>query len=115
MSGKRTAIGRHLEYLAQQWSKMPVPFDKVVFMSPGELPVENLGTTTSIELRSFGGNLPRLRWEQGALPLAARNAAVLFSEYTCPLLLLRSPVVVANHGIYEGIPGAFSLWQRLRA
>jgi len=92
---------------------MPVPFDKVVFMSPGELRAENLGTITPIEMRSFGGNLPRLLWEQGALPHAARNAAVLFSEYTCPLLF-RGAVVVANHGIYQKIPGAFSLRQRLR-
>ena len=36
MSGKRTAIGRHLEYLAHHWSKIQGPFDKIVFMSPGQ-------------------------------------------------------------------------------
>lgn len=114
MSGKRTAIGRHLEYLAHHWSKIQGPFDKIVFMSPSQLRTENLGTATPIELRSFGRSLPNLLWEQGALPYAARNAAVLFSEYTCPLLFC-GPIVVANHGIYEGMPGAFSMWQRLRA
>src|SRR6266699_3890593 len=99
MSGKRTAIGRHLEYLAHHWSRIQGPFDRIVFMSPGQLRTENLGTATPIELRSFGRSLPNLLWEQGALPYAARNAAVLFSEYTCPLLFC-GPIVVANHGIY---------------
>lgn len=80
MSGKRTAIGRHIEYLAQQWSHMEIPFDKVIFMSPGELHIEHLGSTTPIELRTFGHGWPKLLWEQIVLPRAAKGAAMLFSE-----------------------------------
>lgn len=114
MSGKRTAIGRHLEYLAQQWSQTEVPFDKIILMSPGELQVERLGTTTQIELRTSGARWPPFIWEQVWLPRAAKGAALLFSEYTCPLAY-DGRVVVGNHGIYEALPGAFSLWSRLRA
>jgi glycosyltransferase involved in cell wall biosynthesis len=114
MIGRRTAIGRHLEYLAAHWSTHETPFDRIVFMTPAPVRMEGLGTSTRVEFESFGDGLPRLLWEQAALPRRAAGAAVLFSEYTCPLLR-RGPVVVANHGIYEAVPEAFSRWQRFRA
>ncbi|MBI3529588.1 MAG: glycosyltransferase family 4 protein [Betaproteobacteria bacterium] len=113
LSAKRTAIGRHLEYLAQQWSMGPQPFDRIIFLSPAALQVDGLGSTTTIELRTLPTRLPYLLWEQWKLPRAASGAALLFSEYTCPLWY-RGHVVVANHGIYEAIPESFSRWQRMR-
>jgi glycosyltransferase involved in cell wall biosynthesis len=112
--GRRTAIGRHLEYLAANWSRRATPFDRIVFMTPRPVAVDGLGTGSRIEFRAIGGSLPPLVWEQVALPAAARGAAVLFSEYTCPLLR-RDATVVANHGIYEAVPEAFSRWHRFRA
>lgn len=114
LCGRRTAIGRHLEYLAEHWSGIETPFDRIVFMSPDPVRVGQLGTRTRVEFESFGASLPRLLWEQLALPHRAAAAAALFSEYTCPLLR-RGPTVVANHGIYEAVPEAFSKWQRFRA
>ena len=114
LSGKRTAIGRHIEYLAQKWSRMRVPFDRIVLVSPGEMTISDLGTTTPIELRTLPTAMPNLYWEQVVLPRAARGAAMLFSEYTRPLAY-RGRTVVANHGIYESTPHAFSWWSRLRA
>jgi glycosyltransferase involved in cell wall biosynthesis len=114
MSGQRTAIGRHLEYLAQHWSQADVPFDRVVFMSPEELRVEGLGSKTPLEMRTFGGRWPFAVWEQVLLPRTAKGAALLFSEYSCPLAY-DGRIVVANHGIYEAVPSAFSAWTRLRA
>lgn len=111
--GCRTAIGRHLEYLARYWSSTPIPFDKVVWMAPTEMQLERLGSTTPMEMRTFASSYPNLVWEQCALPLAARKAAVLFSEYTCPLFY-PGRVVVANHGIYDAVPDAFSRWQHFR-
>ena len=114
MAGKRTAMGRHIESLAQHWSRMEVPFDQIVLMTPFELNLENLGTTTKIELRSLGSQWPNAIWEQVALPHAARDAAILFCPaYTCPYLY-RGRIVVANHGIYEALPDEFSWWVRLR-
>jgi glycosyltransferase involved in cell wall biosynthesis len=113
MVGRRTAIGRHLEYLAQYWGQMQVPFDRIIFLSPGKPHRENLGSATKIEWRSFGGQYPRIVWEQVLLPRAAKRAAVLFSEYNCPLFY-PGRIVVANHGIYEAIPGSFSWWSRMR-
>ncbi len=114
LSGKRTAIGRHIEYLAQKWSRMEVPFTRIVLLSPREMYLTDLGTTTPIELRTLPTAMPNLYWEQVVLPRAARGAAMLFSEYTRPLAY-RGRTVVANHGIYESTPRAFSWWSRLRA
>lgn len=114
MCGRRTAIGRHLEYLAQHWSRHPCPFDRIVLMTPEAVPLDGLGHVTRVETETFGASLPRLLWEQIALPSRSANAAVLFSEYTCPLMR-RGATVVANHGIYEAVPGAFSAWDRFRA
>ena len=83
-------------------------------MSPEPVDVQGLGDRTPVEFQAFGGRLPRLGWEQYALPRRAANASVLFSEYTCPLLR-RTATVVANHGIYEAVPEAFSRWDRFRA
>jgi glycosyltransferase involved in cell wall biosynthesis len=115
MSEQRTGQGRHIEYVAQQWSRMQVPFDRIVLMSPGELRLEMRGNTTPIELQSFGDHCPRALWEQVLLPRKARRAAMLFCpSYTAPLLYPR-PTVVANHGIYEALPKEFSRLTRLRA
>jgi glycosyltransferase involved in cell wall biosynthesis len=114
MCGPRTAIGRHLEYLAAHWSRRATPFGRIVFMTPRPVSVDGLGSASRIEFRAFGGSLPPLLWEQIALPASAAGASILFSEYTCPLLR-RGATVVANHGIYEAVPEAFSRWDRFRA
>ena len=115
MVGRRTAIGRHIEFLAQQWSRSEVPFDRVVFVSPRPVEISDLGTRTAIHFVSVGERLPNLLWEQVMLPRLAGKAAVLYCpSYTCPLLY-RGRVVVANHGIYEALPGEFSWLSRLRA
>ena len=114
LSGKRTAIGRHIEYLAQKWSRMSVPFTRIVLLSPREMYLTDLGSITLIELQTLPTAMPNLYWEQVVLPRAARGSAMLFSEYTRPLAY-RGRTVVANHGIYESTPRAFSWWSRLRA
>jgi len=114
LCGRRTAIGRHLEYLARHWSRSGAPFDRIVLMSPERVEIDGLGSAARVEFDTFGRALPRLLWEQYALNRRAAAAAVLFSEYTCPLLRLGA-TVVANHGIYEAVPDAFSWWDRFRA
>lgn len=115
MSDQRTAMGRYIEYIVQQWSQMEIPFDRVVLMSPRELNLSRLGTTTPIELRSFDGQSSLFLWEQVCLPRRARGVAMLFCpSYTGPLLY-RGPMVLANHGIYEALPKEFPLLARFRS
>ena len=113
--GPRTAIGRHLEYLAQYWSRHSLPFDTVDFYAPGPAGVDDLGHVTPVHFHSTGAGVPNLIWEQLVFPWAARRAAVVLGEYTGPILAPTAPMVIANHGIYEALPTTFSAWQRFRA
>lgn len=113
--GNRTGQGRHIEYLANEWSRMDIPFDRVVLLAPAPFDLDGLGTTTPVVSDCFGARLPRVVWEQVALSRRARAAAVLFCPTYIGPVLCRAPVVVANHGIYERFPDEFSRAQRLRS
>jgi glycosyltransferase involved in cell wall biosynthesis len=113
--GPRTAMGRYIEYMAQEWSHTEVPFDRIVLMSPRPVQFDGVGSSTPVVQRSFGARLPRAFWEQAALSRAARDAAMLFGpSYIVPLVHW-GPMVVANHGIYERLPDEVPVVQRLRS
>ncbi len=108
-------MGRHIEMLAKHWSRMNVPFDRILLAVTKPAELADLGTVTPIEFLHLPSALPNLAWEQGVLPAAAKNAAMLFCPaYTCPFIY-SGRVVLANHGIYEALPQEFSLMDRLRA
>ena len=115
MAGHRTAGGRHVEYLAFEWSRMEIPFDRVVLMAPRPFELPSMGTTTEVVIEVFERRLPLVVWEQVALPLRARSLSILFCPSYIAPLASKAPVVVANHGIYERIPDEFSRIQRLRS
>lgn len=112
--GPRTAMGRYIEQLARHWSRSRGPFDCVELLSPAPAALDGLGTGTPVALRVVRPGRPFLLWEQVVLARAARRVAMLFCpSYVAPLLH-GGPLVVANHGIYEALPGEFSRWHRLR-
>lgn len=113
--GRRTAIGRHLEYLAQYWSVTKIPFDRVLIFTPGPTEVSGLGAVTPVTIQPVGSHVTALAWEQLLLPVVARRASVLLCEYAGPIVLPTAPMVVANHGIYEALPQTFGRVRRLRA
>ena len=115
MVGRRTAQGRLVEYLAYEWSRMEIPFDRVVLMAPRNIELPSLGATTQVVVDVFGDKLPLVAWEQLALPVRARETAVLFCPTYIGPLFSKAPVVVGNHGIYERMPDEFSRVQRLRS
>ncbi len=115
LAGPRTAIGRHLEYLARYWSTTAVPFDRVEVLVPGAVQLDGLGDVTPVNVRVVGPHLPAVAWEQLIVPFAARRHAVLLSEYSGPIVMPTAPTVVANHGIYEALPQTFSRISRFRA
>ena len=115
MAQQRTGIGRYIEFVAQQWSRMKIPFDRVVLMSPKNIEMSGFDRVTSVEVKVFGGQYPAAIWEQVCFHRAAKGAAILFCpSYICPLLH-RGRMVLANHGFYEALPGEFSWFTRLRA
>lgn len=107
-------MGRYIECLARQWSRTTGPFDSIELLCPVAAAIEGLAAATRVSLHAPATGLPRLAWEQLVLARAARNAAVLFCPAYVAPLLRRGPLVVANHGIYEGLPGEFSTWHRWR-
>lgn len=115
MLGKPTGPGRHIEYLIQQWSRVETPFDVIRVAVPHHAELSGLGDRSDIQLTVFGGGWHPLAWEQVLLPRRIRGASVLFCPtYTGPVMY-KGPMVVANHGIYESMPGEFSWWSRLKA
>lgn len=115
LRGAATAMGRYIQVLAQQWSRMETPFSRVRILSPTPAEVGPLGDATPVDVEVVGEGWPGLAWEQGVLPAAARGSAVLYCPaYTGPVLY-PGRMVVSNHGIYNGVSGEFSWWQRLRS
>lgn len=113
-AGAGTAMRRYVERLAHEWSHQATPFDRIVVAAPAAVDLPLLGQVTPVEVKVFGSRLPLVAWEQVALPFAARGAALLFCPaYTAPVAW-RGRLVVANHGIYEAVPGEFPLTARLR-
>lgn len=108
-------MGRYVEHLAREWSRMEIPFDRVVLMAPRHFELPELGTTTEVTREVYASALPLAAWEQVALPARARRMSVLFCPTYIGPLVSTSPTVVANHGIYERIPDEFSRLQRLRS
>lgn len=94
---------------------MDTPFERIVLMAPREFDLPELGTKTEVVRDWFSPRLPLALWEQAALPVRARAAAVLYCPSYIGPLVSSAPVVVANHGIYERIPDEFSKLQRLRS
>lgn len=108
MTGPHTAMARYIQAVARRWSRMSVPFDRIVLLAPEPFEIEGLERDTPVLVEAFGSRAPRAFFEQVLLPRRARRGAVLFCPaYTGPVLY-RRPLVVANHGIYDALPGEFS-------
>ncbi len=114
LAGSRTAMGRYIEAMARQWSSRDTPFDRIVVLAPTGESLGDLGSNTPVEVRCVGERLPRIAWEQVALPALARGCSLLLCPaYTAPVGY-RGRFVVANHGIYERLSGEFTRFHRLR-
>lgn len=111
--GPRTGQGRHVEFLAREWSTSDCPFDRIVLATPEpiDLGIESKRVVT----KAFAGWLPRAAWEQLALPRFASTASLLFAPTYIGPVAYRGRTVVANHGFYERLPGEFTRLERLRA
>lgn len=115
LCGPRTAMGRYIEVLSHEWSMSDLPFDRVEIHVPAEADVTGVAQAANVRLcRPSNRRLPPALWQQVALPLAIRGCSVLYGPAYIVPVVHRGPVVVANHGIYEGIPGEFSRLARVR-
>lgn len=109
----RTGVGRYVERLLWHWSRMDLPFDEVVCVTPREVDPVDLGPGP-VRLEVAGPALPGLAWENGPLRRAARRADLFFgASYGAPLWC-PAPTVVSNLGIYDSQPGTFPTWHNIR-
>ncbi len=109
LAGKRTGVGRYLEYLLNSWAGQPSPFDQVRLFSPA--PIEGLPDDSRLSLRvepSGGGGIG---WQLARLRPKAAELDVMYAPYTLPPGY-RGRSVVANLGILEGPHRLPGLWAR---
>ncbi|MFQ5739067.1 MAG: glycosyltransferase family 4 protein [Acidobacteriota bacterium] len=82
-----TGVGRYVECILDQWSRMKVPFSEIVLYAPRE--IDSGRVVFSIDefrMRVVGKTMPDPLWEWQHLTRAAREVEVLFCpSYTVPL------------------------------
>jgi glycosyltransferase involved in cell wall biosynthesis len=103
--GRRFGVGMMMEYLLRNWSRQPIPFEKIRVLSPA--PIEDLPEDRRLVAEVLPTGTPGLWWQATRLRASARGVDVFFSPYTLPPGF-RGRSVVYNFGIYEGshaIPG----------
>lgn len=102
-------MGRYLEILSHEWSTSDVPFDRIEFYVPAGADIEGVAQSATVALRwPVKRSVPLAFWQQFALPWAARGCSMLYCPAYIAPVWHRGPLVVANHGIYEGVPDEFS-------
>ena len=115
-----TGVGRYLEALLYQWSRLETPFRRIAVYCPREPNISPHVIRPPVELRIVRSRLSShlwenlLLWENLVLPPAMDRCDLLFAPYTLPWSC-SAPTVVSNLGIYESRPGDFSVGRRLRS
>ncbi len=112
--GRRTGVGRYIEFLLKEWNKLDIPFEEVTVYTSAPLNWQSLELGPRFRHKLVGKRVPNLIWENLVLPWSARSDQVLFCpSYTVPLIY-PGKSVVTNLGIYEALPETFPWWHRLR-
>lgn len=111
----RTAMGRYIELMVEHWSSTRSAFDRIALYVPSNVQDVEVprGSVTEVIIHR-APPMPLIVWEQLWLPIAARKASVLFCPAYVAPVVRHSPLVVANHGIYEALPSEFSVVRRMR-
>jgi glycosyltransferase involved in cell wall biosynthesis len=112
MVGKRTGVGRYLEYLLAWWSAQPLPFERVELFSPA--PIQGAPDGPRFEQRVLPSRGPGAWWQTTRLRRRGSGLDVLFAPYTIPPGYAGRSVV-SNLGILEGPNRMPGLRARLRS
>src|SRR5262245_31591010 len=110
-----TGVGRFAECVLEAWSRMKLPFEKVILYSPAAIdPKRVLFPLDAFETRVGGPAGPDPLWENAYLPSRAAEVDVFFSpSYTLPLRYPGKSAVM-NLGPSENRPLSYE-WFRSRA
>ncbi|HKA35552.1 MAG TPA: glycosyltransferase family 1 protein [Thermoanaerobaculia bacterium] len=110
-----TGVGRFAECVLEEWSRMKLPFERVILYSPAPIdPARVIFPLDAFETRVGGPSVPDPLWENAYLPGRAAEVDIFFSpSYTLPL---RYPgkCAVMNLGPSENRPLTYE-WFRSRA
>jgi glycosyltransferase involved in cell wall biosynthesis len=107
-----TGVGRYLDRLLVEWSRMPLPFDDVVLFAPRPLdPALVHFPQDRFRLEVIGGGGPDPFWEWRALRPRHRDVDLLFCpSYTVPLGYA-GPAVVTYFGPATNRRGSTEWWR----
>lgn len=113
LSGQRLGVGRYLEYMFSYFSELLGADERVVGYTRGPVDVTQLKLSPSVRIRPVGPKLTGLTWQNVSLPLAARDADVLFAPaYIAPLGPRPRRLVVATHSVNEASSSSHPWWYR---
>jgi glycosyltransferase involved in cell wall biosynthesis len=107
-----TGIGRYLECVLDQWSRMHLPFERVTLYTPRAIdPSRVIFPLERFEQVVGGPGGPDPYWEARFLTARAGEMDVLFApSYTLPLAYPGAAVVV-NHGPAQNRPLSYHWWR----
>jgi len=110
LTGQRLGVGRYIEYLLKNWSRMLLLSDRISIYLRDPARVEDLMLPPGSSFEMIHPRLSALLWEQTTLPIRAKELDVLFGpSYTLPLAY-SGRCVVATHSVNEKQPGAHPSW-----
>ena len=114
LAGQRLGVGRYIEYLLRYWSGMLDESDDVtVFLRRAIEPesLEYLELSPKVKTKVLAPDISGIPWENLRLGAASSGMDVLFCPaYSAPVVLGKTPLVVANHSVNEMQPGAHKWW-----
>lgn len=112
LKGKRTGVGRYIEYMVQHWDKMLGPSDCQTVYLRDPLGEYRYSLSDKTRFEVLRPRLTASAWENLVLPLKQPKIDVLFGpSYTMPLVY-PGKSVVAIHSLSEGQEGLENWWYR---
>jgi glycosyltransferase involved in cell wall biosynthesis len=111
--GQRLGIGRYIEYITTNWSKMLEPDERVKLFVREPFDTREFGLSDRFEVEHLRPKLHGFVWENALLaPAAKKECDVLFCpNYMLPFTYGRKSVVVI-HSANEVWPGTHEWWYR---
>ena len=110
--GKRSGVGRYIEYLIKCWEFIEHPFDKIKVYTPRSVDIK---MSSGIDNVVIPTHMPNFYWEQILMPKAhGRNSLLFCPSYVLPFLA-QGKIVLTHLGSYERYPDDFTLWQKRKS
>jgi glycosyltransferase involved in cell wall biosynthesis len=115
LTSQRTGVGRYLETLLNDWSRIGWPIGKVKLVVQDPSNVAKLPVDPALEIKVVGPHWPGLIWENLGLRRELRGSDLLFSPTNLLPMNWRGPsILVVFDTLLEAVPEGFSRSVRWR-